>query len=441
MICARSRLPLKNTDEHRLTSINTVSNQPKEYAMKHFITSSSAARQASATFILIAVAALVLSACGKPAAQEVGQQPAGGPPISAATVLEKSIVETQEFSGRLEAVDRVEVRPRVSGFIASVNFRPGSEVKKGDVLFVIDPRPYEAEAKRAEAAQMAARAKADLATLELARAEKLVAEKAIAQREADEKASSVKELEANARAAQAAYEAAKLNLSFTKVHSPINGRVSKAEVTAGNLVDASVVLTSVVSNNPIYASFDGDEKSFLSVSTIARKGVPVTVRIGLANESGYPHEGKLEFVDNRVDPATGSVRMRAVFKNDDSALAPGLFARVQLASGNGSGGAVNAALINDRAVGTDQNRKFVYVVNGKGEAEYRPVKLGPVVDGLRVVREGVKPGEKIVVNGLQRVRPGAPVTAQLIPMDADPTKPDAAKAESKDTSAADAAKS
>jgi len=398
--------------------------------MKNLANLYPAARTASAAFLLSATAALVLSACGKPAAQEVGKQN-GGPPISAAVVLEKSIVETQEFSGRLEAVDRVEVRPRVSGFIASVNFKPGAEVKKGDVLFVIDPRPYEAEASRAEAAALAARVKADLAKLELARAEKLIAEKAIAQREADEKTSSVKELEATARAAQAAYESAKLNLGFTKVHSPINGRVSKAEVTTGNLVDGNVVLTSVVSSNPIYASFDGDEESYLRVGALSRKGTPITVRIGLANESGFPHEGQLEFVDNRVDPATGSVRMRALFKNGDSALAPGLFARVQLVGGNGNGAASNAVLINDRAVGTDQNRKFVYVVNGEGKAEYRPVKLGPVVDGLRVVRDGLKPGEKIVVNGLQRVRPGAPVTAQMIPMESDPNKPAPAKAESK----------
>ncbi|HEY0848203.1 MAG TPA: efflux RND transporter periplasmic adaptor subunit [Noviherbaspirillum sp.] len=397
--------------------------------MKHLVHTLPAARTASASLILIALATLVLSACGKPAAQELGQQPAGGPPVSAATVLEKSIIETQEFSGRLEAVDRVEVRPRVSGFIASVNFQPGAEVKNGDVLFVIDPRPYEAEAQRAEAAAVAARAKADLAKVELARAEKLIAEKAIAQREADEKIASVKELEATARAAQAVYESARLNLGFTKVHSPINGRVSKAEVTTGNLVDANVVLTSVVSSNPIYASFDGDEEAYLRVGAMARRGTPVTVRIGLANEEGFPHEGKLEFVDNRVDPATGSVRMRAVFRNADNQLAPGLFARVQLASGNGTGGETRAALINDRAVGTDQNRKFVFVVNADGKAEYRPVRLGPVVDGLRVVREGVKPGEKIVVNGLQRVRPGAPVTAQLIPMDADPDKTDAPKAE------------
>lgn len=389
-------------------------------------------RPASAALVILS-AGLVLSACSKPAAQEAGP-PSGGPPITAAAVIEKPVVETQEFSGRLEAVERVEIRPRVSGFIASINFKPGAEVKKGDVLFVIDPRPYQAEASRAEAAALAARAKADLAKLELARAEKLVAEKAIAQREADEKASSVKELDATARAAQAAYEAAKLNLGFTSVHSPINGRVSKAEITTGNLVDPGVVLTSVVSNNPVYASFDGDEDSFLRVGAQSRSGKPVTVRIGLANEAGFPHEGKLEFVDNRVDPATGSVRMRAVFKNADNALAPGLFARVQLASGDGS--EVKAALISDRAVGTDQNRKFVYVVNGDGKAEYRPVKLGPVIDGLRVVRDGLKPGEKIVVNGLQRVRPGAPVTAQLIPMDADPNQPATAQAKSETVTAA-----
>jgi multidrug efflux system membrane fusion protein len=369
-----------------------------------------------AVALLALSATAILAGCGEPAAQEAPPQN-GGPPITAATVIEKPVVETQEFSGRIEAVDRVEIRPRVSGFIASVNFKPGAEVKKGDLLFVIDPRPYQAEASRTEAAALAARAKADLAKLELARAEKLVAEKAIAQREADEKASSYKELEANARAAQAAYEAAKLNLGFTKVHSPIDGRVSKAEVTLGNLVDGSVVLTSVVSSNPIYASFDGDEESYLRVGAQARNGKPVTVRIGLANEEGFPHEGKLEFVDNRVDPATGSVRMRAVFKNGDNALAPGLFARVQLVAGDGSDTPAKATLVADRAIGTDQNRKFVYVVTADGKAEYRPVKLGPVIDGLRVVREGVRPGEKIIVNGLQRVRPGAPVTAQLVAMD------------------------
>ena len=382
-------------------------------------------RPLAGAFALAALAAS-LAGCDKQQAAHAGP-PQGGPiPVSASAVLEKSIAETQEFSGRLEAVERVEIRPRVSGFITSINFKPGSEVKKGDVLFVIDPRPYQAEASRAEAAALAARAKADLAKIELNRAEKLLKEKAIAQKEADEKRAGVKELEANARAAQASYEVAKLNLSFTQVHSPITGRVSKAEVTTGNLVDDKVTLTSVVSNNPIYASFDGDEETYLRVGSRASRGTPVMVKIGLANETGFPHEGKLEFVDNRLDPATGSVRMRATLNNADNALVPGLFARVQLGGGNDSHAQKKAALITDRAIGTDQNRKFVYVVNAENKVEYRPVKLGPTADGLRVVREGLKPGEKIVVNGLQRVRPGAPVNPQMIAMDADPNAQPAA---------------
>ncbi|CDG83541.1 efflux RND transporter periplasmic adaptor subunit [Janthinobacterium agaricidamnosum] len=345
---------------------------------------------------------------------------AGGPPISAANVLEKQITETQEFSGRLEAIEQVQIRPRVGGFITAINFKPGGEVKKGDVLFVIDPRPYQAEANRAEAAAAAARAKADLAKLELVRAEKLLADKAIAQRDYDQKASDQKELEANVRAAQAQYETAKLNLGYTQVVSPINGRVSKAEITLGNLVDTSAVLTSVVSLDRIYASFDGDEDTYLRVGAASHKGQPASVKIGLANETGFPHEGKLEFVDNQLDPKSGSVRMRATLNNSDGALVPGLFARVQLA---GSQDVRSALLINDRAISTDQDRKFVYVVGADGKAEYRSVTLGPQIEGMRVVRDGLKAGEKIVVNGLQRVHPGAPVTAQMVAMDFDPMAP------------------
>ena len=313
------------------------------------------------------------------------------PPVSAAVVLEKPVLETQEFSGRLEAIEVVEIRPRVSGYITAVNFKPGAEVKKGDLLFVIDPRPYQAEADRAGAAAAAARARADLARLELQRAERLLADKAIAQREFDERAASQKELDASARAAQAQYEAAKLNLAYTRVLSPIDGRVSKAEITLGNLVDASAVLTSVVSLDRIYASFDGDEDTYLRVSRRAHAGQAVDVKVGLANEDGFPHSGKLEFVDNRLDSQSGSVRMRATLANADRQLAPGLFARVQIAGGEPR----PQILINDRAV-----------------------KLGPTIDGLRIVREGLKPGEKIVVNGLQRVRPGAPIAPQVVPMTA-----------------------
>jgi multidrug efflux system membrane fusion protein len=394
--------------------------------MKNMKQLTTLARPLVAALAVAGLAAATLAGCDTATGKTAEAPAAGGPPISAAVVVQKTVIETQEFSGRLEAIERVEIRPRVAGFITAVNFKPGSEVKKGDVLFVIDPRPFKAEADRAEAAANSARAKADLARLELSRAEKLLADKAIAQREFDERASAQKELDATARAATAAYESAKLNLTYTNVVSPIDGRVSKAEITLGNLVDQSAVLTSVVSLDRIYASFDGDEDTYLRVGALTHKGKPATVRIGLANEEGFPHEGKLEFVDNQLDTRTGSVRMRATLENKDRELAPGLFARVSLGGGEAK---ADSLLINERAVGTDQNRKFVFVVGADSKAEYRPVKLGPVIDGLRVVREGLKPGEKIVINGLQRVRPGAPVTAETVKMDFDPTA--AAAAESK----------
>ncbi|MES2348823.1 MAG: efflux RND transporter periplasmic adaptor subunit [Pseudomonadota bacterium] len=396
--------------------------------MKNINQITAVARPLAAAMALAGLAAFGLSGCDDATGKTAEAPAAGGPPISAATVVEKTITETQEFSGRLEAIEQVQIRPRVGGFITAINFKPGSQIKKGDVLFVIDPRPYQAEANRAEAAAGSARAKADLAKLELARAEKLLADKAIAQREYDALSSSLKQLDADVRAAQAQYESAKLSLSYTQVTSPINGRVSKAEITLGNLVDASAVLTSVVSLDQIYASFDGDEDTYLRVGAAAHQGKPATVKIGLANETGFPHEGKLEFVDNQLDPRSGSVRMRATFANTDGALVPGLFARVQLA---GSTGAKSALLINDRAISTDQNRKFVFVVDKDNKAEYRPVTLGPAIDGLRVVRDGLKPGEKIVVNGLQRVHPGAPITPTMVAMDVDPLAANVPKTEAK----------
>lgn len=384
--------------------------------MKNLTSLSTALRPLAAALGLAGLAAVSLSACDSANSKPQEGPPQGPPPISAAAVIERHISETQDFSGRLEAIERVDIRARVGGFITAVNFKPGSEVKKGDVLFVIDPRPFEAEFNRAEAAAMAGRAKTELAKLELARAEKLVADKAIPQRELDEKASAVKELSAYGRAALAQLETARLNLGFTQVRAPIDGRVGKAEITVGNLVDNAAVLTSVVSTKRIYASFDGDEATYLRVGAAAQKGMPVTVRVGLANEAGFPHEGQLEFVDNQLDPKTGSVRMRAAFANSDNLLVPGLFARVQLGGGTAR---TKALLIDERAIGTDQSHKFVVVVGADNKAEFRPVTLGPSVDGLRVVRTGLKVGEKIVVNGLQRVRPGAPVSPQMVPMVAD----------------------
>jgi multidrug efflux system membrane fusion protein len=387
-------------------------------------------RQLALPFVLSVV---LLAACGNKPKEA---PPQDGAPVSAAVVVEKEITETQEFSGRLEAIERVEVRPRVGGYITSVNFTPGSIVRKGDVLFVIDPRPYQAALNGAEAAAAANRAKAELARLELTRAERLYADRAIARRELDERAAGLKELDADLRGAHAALETARLNMGYTRVLAPIAGRVSKAEITVGNLVDTTAVLTSVVSVDRIYASFDGDEETYLRVGPMAHKGTPVAVRVGLANEQGFPHEGKLEFVDNRLDPQSGSVRMRATFANADNALVPGLFARVQV-SGGKDGKATQALLINERAVGTDQNRKFVFVVDKESKAEYRPVALGPSIDGLRVVRSGLSKGEKVVVAGLQRVRPGAPLTPQIVGMDYDPAAPPRPAKETKVAQAGD----
>jgi multidrug efflux system membrane fusion protein len=373
------------------------------------------------------LAAALLSGCGD--ANSKAAPAAEGAPITAAVVVERSVTPTQEFSGRLESIERVDIRARVGGFITAVNIQPGGRVKKGQVLFVIDPRPFQAEANRAEAAALSARAKAELAHLELARAEKLLADKAIAQREYDERASGLKELDANARAAAAQYETAKLNLSYTQVTAPIDGRVGKAEITIGNLVDQTAVLTSMVSDDKIYASFDGDESTYLNVGAHAHSGHPVKVRIGLANETGFPHEGQLEFVDNQLDSRSGAVRMRAVFANGDNLLAPGLFARVQVETGGA--GQHSAVLINDQAVSTDQSRKFVYVVDKDNKAEYRQVALGQTADGLRIVRSGLKAGEKIVVNGLQRVHPGAPLAPQLVDMDGKQADAKVAAADSK----------
>lgn len=369
---------------------------------------------------LAGLAASGLSGCHDANSKTPDAQAAGGPPVSAALVASMAVNETQEFSGHLEAIEKVDIRSRVGGFITAVNFKPGSEVKKGDILFVIDARAFEAEMVRSEAALASNRAKMDLAKLELARAEKLLADKAIAKREFDEKASQLKEYDANARAAAAQYEAAKLNVGFTQVRAPINGRVGKAEITVGNLIDASSVLTSLVSMDKMYASFNGDEETFLRVGTWAQQGTGVVVKAALANESGFPHQGKLEFVDNQLDAQTGSVRMRAVFENGDKTLVPGLFARIQLDTSKPGN---KALLINEKAVGNDQSRKFVYVVANDNKIEYRPVTLGPMVDGMRVVRSGLKAGEKVVVNGLQRVRPGASVTPEMVAMDFDPANP------------------
>jgi RND family efflux transporter MFP subunit len=364
-------------------------------------------------------AALSLASCSS-------KPPAPPPPpgVSVAPVLQRDLAEWDEFSGRLQAVDQVEIRPRVSGYIRRLTFTEGREVRRGETLFEIDPRPYQADLDRAQAQLEQARTAADLAAREVARAEKLVNVQAISREEFDSRTSAQANSVAAVRAAEAAVETARLNLGWTQVRSPIAGRVSRAEVTEGNLVQAgppdATLLTTVVSLDSMYLYFDSDEQTYLRYSGQAAadgsKGwhdERLPVYLGLANETGFPHEGRLDFVDNRIDPATGTIRTRAIFSNKDRRFTPGLFARVKLVGGQRR----PALLVRDAAVGTDQDRKFVLVLAKGDSLAYRPVELGRLADdGLRIVRSGLQPGERVVVNGLMRVRPGMKVTPTVVAM-------------------------
>jgi membrane fusion protein, multidrug efflux system len=376
--------------------------------------------------LLPPLAVLVLVAgCVQTAAQPGPTPP---PQVTVASVIERDVTEWDEFTGRLQAVDSVEVRPRVSGLIAAVRFQEGTIVRRGDPLFEIDPRPFQAEVDRLRAELNRARATNQRAASELQTAEKLRAENAIAKEEHDRRAAFAQESTAQAAAVEAALRAAELNLEFTKVTSPIDGRVGRAIVTEGNLVSSgpgeATLLTTVVSLDPVYAYFDADEQIFLKYTSAGPKGpalpagpkgsalrggwrgAELPIRMALANDESFSRLGRLDFIDNQLDGATGTIRGRAVFRNSDGQLTPGLFVRLRLA-GTAS---YRGLLIQDRAVGTDLSKKFVYVVGPKNEIQYRSVTLGPIVDGLRVVREGLEAGESVVVNGLQRVRPGVQVT-------------------------------
>lgn len=384
-------------------------------------------------YVLLAIAfaclAFGLSGCGDSNAAG----PAAPPPpsVHVATVEQRTIADWDTFTGRFEAVETVKLRPRVSGYIDQVSFPEGKNVKKGDVLFVIDPRPYRVQLERAQADFARAKALAELSEKELRRSESLLAARAVSQEEYDQRASQRNQLAADLQAARAAVEAAQLDLEFTRVVAPIDGRVSRAEVTSGNYVTAgTTVLTSVVSLDPIYVYFEGDEHTYLKYNAQAQRGERPSSRdaanpvfVGLANEQDFPHAGRMNFVDNALNPDTGTIRARAVLDNRDGVFTPGMLARVKLLGS----GEYTATLIPDEAVGTDQDRKYVIVVNEQNVAEYRPVQLGDVADGMRIVRSGVQSGERVVVGGLQRVRPGIPVTPQPVA-----TGPDKAVAQGSD---------
>jgi RND family efflux transporter MFP subunit len=366
---------------------------------------------------LVLLFALFAAACAR---NEAAQLPAAPPSVQVAKVVSKPVTEFDEFTGRFEAVERVEVRPRVSGYVTSTHFEQGHEVKKGDVLYVIDPRPYQAALKHAQAELVRARTQLALAKSERDRATRLIEKRAISQEEFDTRTSGNEQAAANLTAAEAAVEAAALDLSFTQVRAPISGLVGRAEITAGNLVAAGqTLLTTLVSIDPIYVSFDGDEQVYLKYVGMDLRGerpssrtAPNPVWVGLADEQGHPHEGHMVFLDNELDPQTGTIHARGLFPNKDRRFTPGMFARVKLIGS----AEYDAILINDSAVGTDQSVKFVLKVGAGNKVEYAPVKLGPLIDGMRVVRDGLEPNDLILVKGLQQVRPGMPVTPQLVAM-------------------------
>jgi membrane fusion protein, multidrug efflux system len=379
--------------------------------------------------LALAVAATLL--VGGATALHLNTSKAGAPaqaapaamPVPVATVTRTDVALWDEFSGRLEAVERVDVRSRVAGAVQSIHFSEGALVKAGDLLVTIDPAPYAAEVERAQAQVFAAQARLDNAKSELDRAQRLWDESAIARRELEERVNARREAEANVRAAEAALQSARLSLGYTQVRAPVSGRVGRLEVTPGNLVPAgpgAPVLTTLVSVSPIYASFDADEQivaralhDLPGAAASARgklESIPVLMNTALEGE--IAHRGHLQLVDNQVNAKSGTVRVRAVFDNVDGGLMPGQFAQIRL----GRATTTPALLINERAVGTDQSKKFVLVVGDDNKAAYREVSLGASVDGLRIVTSGLKANERIVVNGLQRVRPGSLVAPQPVTM-------------------------
>ena len=322
----------------------------------------------------------------------------------------KTLPQWDDFTGRLEAVDTVSLRPRVAGEITAVAFDDGARVHKGQLLFQIDPRPFTAEVDRLDSEAERARAKAQLAAADADRGQRLLAQSAIAKEEAERLTSDARSAKADLGAAEAALRTAQLNLSFTRVVSPIDGRVSRAMITRGNLVSTADLLTTVVSDTPIYASFSTDEQTYLKYAKAQRAGGG-PVYMGLMTEPGYPHQGKLRFLDNAVDTHSGTISGRAVFDNADGAFTPGLFARVRLVSHD----AQSVALAPEQALGTDLGKRYVLVLGAGNHVQYRPVTLGAAVGELRIVTAGLAPGEQIVVTGLQKVKPGDVVSPDQAP--------------------------
>jgi len=351
------------------------------------------------------------------------------------------VTDYVDFPGRIEAVNSVEVRARVTGYLDKVNFREGSDVKQGDLLFEIDPRPYEAELARAEGNVLQSRGRLTRVNTDFERAKNLFSKSAISREEVDRVTGDRAEAEGAVKVNEAALELARLNMSFTKVTAPISGRISRRSIDPGNLVKADeTTVTTIVSLNPIYVYFDLDERTLLQLKRLIRErqinwslesGIPVYM--ALADETGFPRQGKINFAENRVDADTGTWRLRGKFENDDLALSPGLFVRVRLPIGLPHA----ATLVAEESLGTDQGQKYVYVIDKVNKAEYRRVKVGRLHDGMRVITDGLETGDQIVVNGLQRVRPGIEVKPELVrmPQAGQPAGPEVGSQEPKEPKA------
>jgi membrane fusion protein, multidrug efflux system len=361
---------------------------------------------------------LLYAGVGHSRAKPQAAAPAALPQVTVAEVIHRPLREWQEFSGRLQAVNTVEVHPRVSGYVDRVAFTDGVRVKKGQLLFQIDPRPFQAEVERLVAERTRSVSDLDLAKANRARADRLISAHAISREEYERQVAAEASAQGALGSIDASLQEARLNREFTEVRAPIDGHVSRAVITAGNLVTSASLLTTLVSDDPVYVYFDADEQTYLRYAKAKHDHTPAggsggsDVFIGLVDEDGYPHPGQVDFIDNQVDATTGTIRARAALANPDGRYTPGLFARVRLVGGEDR----DSVLIEDRAVGTDLSKKFVLTLTKDNHIEYRLVELGPEINGLRVVTRGLAPSELIVVNGMQHVRPGQSVAPTRVAM-------------------------
>jgi RND family efflux transporter MFP subunit len=372
--------------------------------------------------VLFACLSTIIAGC----AHAPAEVPSATPEVTVSQPLEREVTDYAEFTARTAAVDSVEVRAHVWGYLQKVNFKEGALVKKGDILFELDPRPYQALLSQAQAKVAQDEAQLTYDEAEYQRNLRLVTTGAVSRSDLDKSSAARGVDRANIAADKAVVAARQLDLEYTKVLAPVSGRSSRYVVTVGNLIQSGdqgggTLLTTIVSVDPMYAYFDVDENTVLRVRQLVREGKadspregPVPVRLGLANQNGFPHQGTIDFVDNQVNPRTGTMRLRGVFPNKDQVLAPGFFGRVRVSIGRPH----KSLLVSERALDTDQGQKILYVVNEKDEVVSRPVRLGELHDGLREVVEGLKSDERVIVNGLQQVRPGVKVTPKLLSMPA-----------------------